>query len=452
MSAEMSHEQCPRILVIHRIPFGEMIWGKSMTALFNGWPKECLAQLYHENIEPISYSTCENYFRLTGVDVVDANLKFSKAKGRIFCNSVSEQELDKSETHSTEKKVGKLGTYNTLTSNSAGTMAFARSLAWRKSKWTSQNLKDWLDDFRPQAVFFYCSRLPFVHKIANWICKQYDVPLFVYVMDDLTYDVSRDSSLFSRLFHRYYMKWFKKSVRHAKKVYTVSHEMMVEYKKKYSLDDVGILFNSVSVDGDITHDNFSRIPIRFIYAGNLYLDRWKVLCSLADSLAELNNQGYDMVLDIYSVTPPEDDMLNMLNRPPVSFYKGSLNQTELFEEISKSNVLVHVESFDEKNIDYARLSISTKISDYLVSNRVILAIGPKQVSSTKHLDRHNAALCIYSMNKDDIAANLKEKLFDENYRKQLLINARNVAIENHDMQKIQAGICEDFRAAVQSEQ
>ena len=61
---------------------------------------------------------------------------------------------------------------------------------------------------------------------------------------------------------------------------------------------------------------------------------------------------------------------------------------------NEADILLHVESFNEKMKKYTRLSISTKIPEYLASKRLIIAIGPVDIASIEYLKDNKAALIL----------------------------------------------------------
>ena len=68
--------------------------------------------------------------------------------------------------------------------------------------------------------------------------------------------------------------------------------------------------------------------------------------------------------------------------------------------------MVHVEAFDKKNRKITRLSLSTKISEYVASGAKVLAIGPAEVGSMRCLADRQLGLCIYHPSVGAIAAAL----------------------------------------------
>lgn len=443
----MTSDNYPKVLIICPVPFSDVGSAKTISALFRSYQKECLAQFYTYDVLPGSYETCENFFRITEMDVYKANLKFTVAEGSVFTKSkIVTKEATKEVSISAKSWWGircLKHAVSWILYNRSGFGELLRDLLWRKSKWLSPNFIDWLDEFRPQAVFYYNNWQSYYHRITHYICHRYKIPLSIYATDDYTY-CKNVYSPFAWLNHIRWMSHFKKNLSMASKFYASNPGMLEEYKNKFAIDNIGLIFNCVPIRDDVDIEDFTQMPLRLIYAGSLYLNRHKVLAFLANCLLDLHRQGYNVILDIYTVAPPSERILKELNKTPVSYYKGALNQSELLDEISKSNVPVHVESFIKRDIKSARLSISTKISDYMVGNRMILAIGPKEVESIRYLKGSGAALCINTMDKDEVVAMLKNSLFDADYRRQLAEKGRIVVSENHDMLKNQSILYKDL--------
>ena len=67
-------------------------------------------------------------------------------------------------------------------------------------------------------------------------------------------------------------------------------------------------------------------------------------------------------------------------------WKGKIDNKHVRQEQLKADILLHVEAFDEKSKKSTRLSISTKIFEYLYSGKIILGYGPADVASMEYLE------------------------------------------------------------------
>jgi len=138
--------------------------------------------------------------------------------------------------------------------------------------------------------------------------------------------------------------------------------------------------------------------INLIYAGGLHFKRYETLSLLADAIYKYNknSSGKKAFLSIYSTGIISNKVLNSLNIQGASEFLGGLDSNELKIKLNEADIPVHVESFDLKSIESTRLSISTKIPEYLSLGKPILAIGPEEVASMKFLT--NVAYCICDKN------------------------------------------------------
>ena len=116
-------------------------------------------------------------------------------------------------------------------------------------------------------------------------------------------------------------------------------------------------------------------------------------------------------------------------------------------EIERSNVLVHVEAFDKDSARSTRLSLSTKIPEYMMSNRCILAIGPATIASMQYLQKNEVALCINTIENLDLKI-IKQRLFDNRFREGMAESARELAIKKHSISDIQQELYSDIMSSL----
>ena len=83
---------------------------------------------------------------------------------------------------------------------------------------------------------------------------------------------------------------------------------------------------------------------------------------------------------------------------------GSVSSDEIIIEMKKYDLLVHIESFEKKYTNKTKLSISTKIPEYLATGRPILAVGPRDISSIKYIKEIGSNYVIDVMDSSLIAS------------------------------------------------
>jgi glycosyltransferase involved in cell wall biosynthesis len=157
--------------------------------------------------------------------------------------------------------------------------------------------------------------------------------------------------------------------------------------------------------------------IKLSYFGSVHTNRWKMIIKLAELLNLQNREDID--LDVYIWDETEQKILNLLSIAGIN-YKGSVSGGELEKNMLQSDILLHIESDDIHSISKTRLSISTKIPEYLISGRPILGFGPKNVASMRLLSDNVIGIIISpDDNNIEIQAKLEELIANAQLRTKL---------------------------------
>ena len=211
--------------------------------------------------------------------------------------------------------------------------------------------------------------------------------------------------------------------------------MAEEYKKRFG-GNYKVAMNSVKLqDQIIPYNKVNNNTILLTYAGNLGLNRWKILKKIGNQLNELRiKYGINAKLEVYSLNIPSKKIQKALTNNNME-YKGSLNTEELIKKRNHSDILVHVESFDRKDQYITRLSVSTKIPEYLLSERCILAVGPPNIASIKYIYENDIGKTITTLNKKELQESLKEIILNREKREKYVLNGKKIATKNHSFEK-----------------
>ena len=113
-------------------------------------------------------------------------------------------------------------------------------------------------------------------------------------------------------------------------------------------------------------------------------------------------------------------------------YCGSLKKEELNEQFYNADVLVHIEAFDRNSKHITRLSISTKIPEYLSTGVCVLAVGPQDVASIQYLSDSQTGITITTNNAKIIKKSLKQIILNKELRESLKENAIELTKIRHD--------------------
>ena len=141
-----------------------------------------------------------------------------------------------------------------------------------------------------------------------------------------------------------------------------------------------------------------------------------------------------MVLDIYTTDTLTEEQKTALNRNGCGV-KGALPLDQVQQVQNEADVLVFVESLEKKFRYTARLSFSTKITDYLKSGKCIFAVGDSQIAPMDYFARFDSAVTATSY--DQIGEKLTMLAEDPSLIEQYGRKAFECGKMNHDKLKMQ---------------
>ena len=427
--------------------------GKTLEAFFSNWPKNSLAQLYLQPESP-DFNFCEKYFRITDYDVIN-NIIIGRPPGQIINNQNSEadliatlspivKKLYSDRRDGTERKSFNRHIHKAFV-NRIPFFVLLRDLIWARANWKTNSLRKWLMEFAPDVLFFQGSSALFGYEIALWICHELQIPLVLQLTDDYTSNLY-PWSLIEKFNKSKYKQIFSKAISISSRVIVISHYMADEYKKIYD-GRYNILMNSVEQKISIKEKALTD-DIKLVYAGNIFINRWKILKKIGIALTKLNLENkFQCRLMIYTPTLISKELESDLLAAGSITYGGTLNQEELALAIQDATILVHVEAFDTRMKKITKLSISTKIPEYMASRRCIFAVGPNDVASIRYLSENNLGQVATTDDIEVIKQKLGEILTNFKLRNQFSATSYTAFLHNHQLTKTQQSISEIIQDA-----
>lgn len=423
-------QEYPKVLVIAHNSFSDnQSNGKTLSAFFNGWPKEKIAQLYLTYDKP-DITVCNKFYRITDFDVLKQF--FTKKDTSKEINEIDAiNDNDKQSVHRSKWYMF----VRNLFFKRIPLMYCIRNMFWNLVKpWNNEKVKKWIKSFNPDIIFFQSSNVYAIFDMVESIMNMTHAKLYMETTDDyVTTHFSLDPFYWiniTKMIDRY-----RKAINNSETIFAIGDLMAKEYKEKFG-GNYQVAMNSVELKNEIiSYDEVKNSSILLTYAGNLGLNRWRVLSKIGKALSKLKkDENINAKLEIYSIHTPSKKIIKKLTNDVMSF-KGSLNTEELVKKRNQSDILVHVESFDKKNKYITRLSVSTKIPEYLLSQRCILAVGPKDVASIKYISDNKAGYVITSLDENNIKENLKYIILNRSEREYYIKNGKELADNRHSFEK-----------------
>ena len=305
-------------------------------------------------------------------------------------------------------------------------------MLWSLGTWNTPKLYKWIEEFKPTLIFFMGGNLGFSHDIALNISEKYKLPLVTFFTDDYIIYPKYDFIL-DRIQKKRLLRIYKRTITASVLSFAIGDEMSKEYTSYFGKPFFPLM-NSIDIDFPIY--GLEKKPTKhFIirYFGGLHLERWKMLNKIGSLINEINKEeNSSIILEVYSASEVNAEMAAAFKKSNVLF-KGKVIGKKFEDLLSSSDLLIHVESDNMRLKSLTRLSISTKIPEYLITGIPIVAYGPKELASIKLLFDNNLGLVIDTEESDAVIKNrLKEYIYNKIHTNKPEHDSRNFAIKNFD--------------------
>jgi len=362
--------------------------GNTLDNFFKGMPGVEFAHIYCDEQLPKNDS-CLKYYQINQREVL-RNFFSRKPVGKeiTLLNDIQGLVYDK-------KEVRYNALFTWIKKIRPQILLIGRALVWRYSNWKTIALRDFILDFNPDVIYAPCYASPFQLALTRYVKNLTGKKVVTWSADD-NYSL-RQFSLspffwINRFWNRHCLR---KTYPYYDDFFSISEDEIEEMSSIVG-KQMKILRKGVSVPESYI-PRMAHHPIKFIYAGGLYLNRHKSLIAIADALRRLNKDDVKAELHIYTGTNINKKTEVLLNDGRSSFMHELVAPDVLAKLYTKCDVAIHCESFDLKNRLMTRLSFSTKVIDCFQSGCAILAIAWEEHTALKYLRKENAAFCVTSV-------------------------------------------------------
>ncbi|MGB4985177.1 MAG: hypothetical protein WBO70_05345 [Erysipelotrichaceae bacterium] len=358
--------------------------GKTIASFFKDFKEENIAQLYLYPEYPDGAIKCD-YFNITESNLIK----------KFFGNNITNEVKYVESNQVLSSRTNSLYNFNI---KNMQFLRFLRDTLWTTNLWESEELFNWIENFKPDCIFYSGLNNYGMIKMVRKIADKYKLPVVVYATDDYFLPVF-SLSVFRAIRRRLLVNEMKKLLSGHSKLVVINEYMKETYDVLFS-QDCDILVN-LSVPNSLgSQAVIIREKIKLSYFGNLNWNRDKVIGKLAKWLDKSSLKDV-FEIEVYSSSPKKRQIEN-ITVGNVCSYKGFLNSEQLYSKMNESDVLLFAESFDYYSRVGTKLSLSTKITEYLYLNRPILAIGPKDIGSIRFLQDNTDNVIINTLEDKEI--------------------------------------------------
>ena len=415
----------PRTLVINADALNQGLGtGTTAANLFAGWPPDRLAQLYLNRRDAGRNARCSQTWRL---EFVKDRLPWRPRPGRKPAGGKPMPAAPEPRPRGAA-----------ITCLRGAVRTLLDLVPYR----LSPHLLHQIHAFRPEVIYSCLGNIQLAVLVGR-LSRREGAATVVHLMDDWLATKHTDSWIWA--WHRHMLVRLSRDLLQGCSVcMAISDQMAQEYEITFGRR-FGVFMNCVDVSPDepAPPKPHPGAPIRFVYVGGLHLGRWQSLVEIGEALDVMDDAGTAGRLIVHA--PAADLATYAQGRMPHSMeIAGPLPPGEVRSVLQRANVMVHVESFGEAERRYTRLSVSTKIPQYLAAGRPILAYGPGEVASCQYVSASGCGVVVGRQDRGDLTEALRRLAGDAGLRAGLGRQAWLTAREKHHAETVR----ERFRLAL----
>lgn len=375
-----------KILVVSHNSFSKVYNnGKTLSAIFSSFEKNELCQLYFTPLGEPDYDRCNSYYQITDKDALLSIVWRNKCG---TSGLIPEEQMHVS---------GKRRKQNSFT-------LILRTIIWFFSSWKKGGLSQWINTQKPEAIFYVGGNSIFSHMISINLSKQLNIPLFTYFTDD--YIINSPSTVYLRWLKYYY----KKTIKQSHLLFAIGNQMADDYTEYFKRKFLPIM-NIVDIHEVTQNKKVNLNEIKICYFGGLHLGRAEEISKFAEFLH--NNCDKEVLekirIKVYSFDSIPAYLYEKYNELSIIKENG-ISGEDLKREMVTADIFLHVESTNPKYHNLTKLSVSTKIPEYMSLQKPIIAFGPTDVASFRVIADSNSSLVIDDINNEELMRKQADQL------------------------------------------
>lgn len=409
-----------KILVVTVTSWNSKIGANSWATLLENFDSKSIANICIRDEIPDS-KVCSRYFCISESKILKSVFKRKIKTGKEVEAQTEITDSTLSEHNARYAKYSKKRRYS---------MLLARELAWKLGKWKTDELNQFLDSFKPDIILHSMEGYIHLNRITEYAIERTGAKAIGYIWDD-NFTYKQRSELGYKLYRFFQRKSLKRLAKKNDGFFAISEKTKKEADEFFGISSV-VLTKPLSSMPEVNYGEIKK-PISMLYTGNLLIGRDRSLLRLVNAIKRLGLDS-SFKIDVYTGTRLIDEVRNGIECDFCKIH-APIPQNEVLEKQKKADILLFLEDTDGKDAKVARLSFSTKTTDYLSSGRCIFAIGNKDIAPMEYLESNRCAIVAC----DDIEIEKSLSLINENPERliEFANAARKTGLENHSRKKIE---------------
>ena len=413
----------------------------TLTNLFAGWPKEKLfVATFHREIINSNFTKCENYYSL-GMEERKIKFPLSLIKKKYKSGRLKYNDNTNITSENIKGKLNKKASIvilKTYITNYFEKVLFFLGIYFASIKLTpSDRFKRWLEEIKPDIIYCQFPSLEIITFI-NDILILYEFKLVIHVMDDQPMTLNK-SVLFKKYWDKVVAENIKLLICKANLLLSISDGMSKEYLNRYGKEFIPF-HNPIDLQKwlPFTKENW-KIGNKFsiLYAGRIGIAINESLEKICEVVDEINKDDNRVHFDIFSPDYNGKSAISLGKYSGVTLNKP-VSYVNVPKNVSSYDLLVLPYDFDINSIRFARLSMPTKASEYMITGCPILIFASEETEIVRHAKEYGWAYCVTKNDEKLLKSAILKFYKDINLRKMYGKTAHEYALNNCDAEKIRS--------------
>lgn len=296
-----------------------------------------------------------------------------------------------------------------------------------------------IDDFKPQVIYTLGENITTL-KHAIMLSNRYRVPIVLHVMDDFEPTIYGYTKL-TYLWRKRYISLLNVAYSRSVTNFAISDKMAKEYEKRHRTP-----FDFAMNCLDELHPQPipNNEPLRMVFSGGLHGGRAASIAKIADIIKNDNVLRENLTLTVHT-SQVNIELYGDLLKDKVDL-QSYVPKEDMYANLGKADILLHVESFQPEEISYYRLSMSTKIPECMSVGRPVFCYGPLDICTVSYIKDRGFGLV--AENEHEVLNSLHALIDDRNLRLELGKRALEIAKKEHLKTSVQQRVYDVFCESV----
>ena len=410
-----------RILVFTVPSWNSMVGEDTWATLLEKYDSSLVANICIRDEIPDS-PVCSRYFNISENKIIKSLFNRKIKTGREI-DTLHSTASDNTDLYEHNRR------YQKMTVKRRYSMLLLREIIWKFGRWKTKELDDFLDDFKPDIILHSMEGYIHLNRIILYSIKRTKAKAIGYIWDD-NFTYKQSPKIGYKIYRFFQRRSLKKLAGQTQSFFSITSKTKTEADEFFNINSKVLTKPLISFP--TVSDKDIKGQIKFIYTGKLLYGRKESLFAFAEAVGQLPPDKISC--DVYTPTFLSDSEIAFLKNNGCIVHKA-VPQKEVIKLQKQSDVLLFLEAVEGPNAKTARLSFSTKITDYLSAGKAIFAIGNIDTAPIEYFLENKSAFVATDKNQ------IKKLLVDLTEKPELIrqyaLSAKECGIKNHNPKAIQ---------------